>query len=197
MTLPREVRELLALDEELGEELLDCRLRNNGSPSPMTLEERALEPDCSSRKSAWSRITPSRSTAGRSDFVSTPRPTPGRSHPAFFHIHGGGFMLGSIDWVFNDAKCAHICASTRAVWLRRSSTGSHRNTRSRRRPRTATQLSSGSSITPTSSDIDPTRIAVGGESAGGNLAAVVALMSSRSRRAAARRSRCSRCRSPT
>ena len=34
-------------------------------------------------------------------------------HPAFLHIHGGGFLLGSIDWVYNHAKCAHICRARR------------------------------------------------------------------------------------
>ena len=34
-------------------------------------------------------------------------------HPAFLHFHGGGFVFGTIDSVFNDAKCAHICRAAR------------------------------------------------------------------------------------
>ena len=30
-------------------------------------------------------------------------------HPVVLHFHGGGFVLGTIDSLANDAKCAHIC----------------------------------------------------------------------------------------
>ena len=36
-------------------------------------------------------------------------------HPAFLHIHGGGFVLGSIDALINDVKCAHICRNAGCV----------------------------------------------------------------------------------
>lgn len=96
-------------------------------------------------------------------------------HPAFFHIHGGGFTLGSIDWVLNAAKCAHICRNAGCV----VSTVEYRLAPEYPFPcapedcyaallwlvEHAREL-----------NVDPTRVAVGGESAGGDLAAVVALM---------------------
>ncbi len=96
-------------------------------------------------------------------------------HPVFVHLHGGGFVLGTIDSLVNDAKCAHICRAAECV----VATVEYRLAPEHRFPtppedcyaallwavRNADRL-----------DIDPARVAVGGESAGGNLAAVVALM---------------------
>ena len=103
------------------------------------------------------------------------RPRSTGPHPAFVHFHGGGFVFGTIDALVNDAKCAHICAAAECVVV----TVDYRLAPEHRFPtapedcyaallwavRNAAQL-----------DIDPGLLAVGGESAGGNLAAVVALM---------------------
>jgi acetyl esterase len=96
-------------------------------------------------------------------------------HPAFLHIHGGGFVNGSIDWIYNAAKCAHICAGTGCV----VATAEYRLAPEFPFP-TAVEdcYSTLRWLVDQAEDIavDPTRVAVGGESAGGNLAAVLALM---------------------
>ena len=96
-------------------------------------------------------------------------------HPAFLHFHGGGFVVGTIDSLFNEAKCAHICnAAGCAV-----ATVEYRLAPEHRFP-TAPQDCYAALLWTVENaarlGVDPRRIAVGGESAGGNLAAVVALM---------------------
>ena len=36
-------------------------------------------------------------------------------HPVFLHLHGGGFVFGTVDSLFNAAKCAHICRAAECV----------------------------------------------------------------------------------
>jgi acetyl esterase len=96
--------------------------------------------------------------------------------PIFFHIHGGGFTLGSIDWVYNHAKCAHVCAAVGCA----VATVEYRLAPESPFPTapedcfTALQWVVSNATTL---GVDPARLAIGGESAGGNLAGVVALMS--------------------
>jgi acetyl esterase len=102
-------------------------------------------------------------------------PLTSRTRGAFFHIHGGGFTLGSIDDRFTIAKCAHICAEVGCTVT------------------TVDYRLAPEFPYPTAADdcyatlrwvgehaavlgIDDSRIVIGGESAGGNLAAAVALM---------------------
>jgi acetyl esterase len=96
-------------------------------------------------------------------------------HPAFLHFHGGGFVHGTIDSLFNNAKCAHICKAAACVVV----TVDYRLAPEHRFP-TAPQDCYAALLWTVANaadlNVDPTRIAVGGESAGGNLAAVVALM---------------------
>jgi acetyl esterase len=103
------------------------------------------------------------------------RPQGSGPHPAFVHFHGGGFVYGTIDSVFNNAKCAHICNAAACVVV----TVDYRLAPEHRFPTAPEDCYAALLWTVANAadlDIDPTRIAVGGESAGGNLAAVVALM---------------------
>lgn len=96
--------------------------------------------------------------------------------PLFFHIHGGGFTLGSIDWIYNDIKCAHLCAAAGCA----VTTVEYRLAPESPFPAAPEDCFAALQwvvSNATKLGLDPTRVAVGGESAGGNLAAVVALMS--------------------
>jgi acetyl esterase/lipase len=97
------------------------------------------------------------------------------THGAFFHIHGGGFTLGGIDWGINHVKCAHICATVGCV----VTTVGYRLAPEFPYP-TAIEDCYASLLWLVDNaerfGIDTNCIAIGGESAGGNLAAVLALM---------------------
>ena len=98
-----------------------------------------------------------------------------RARGAFFHIHGGGFTLGGIDWAVNHVKCAHIAAAAGCV----VTTVDYRLAPEFTYP-TAVEDCYAALLwlveNASRFGIDGGRIAVGGESAGGNLAAVMALM---------------------
>ena len=96
-------------------------------------------------------------------------------HPMFVHFHGGGFVFGTIDSLVNDAKCAHICRAAECV----VATVEYRLAPEYRFPTAAEDCYAALAWTVGNAarlDIDPTRVAVGGESAGGNLAAAVSLI---------------------
>jgi acetyl esterase len=99
-----------------------------------------------------------------------------RPHPAFVHLHGGGFVFGTIHSLVNDAKCAHICRAAECAVV----TVEYRLAPEFPFP-TAPEDGYAALLWTVENasrlGIDPDRIAVGGESAGGNLAAVLALMS--------------------
>jgi acetyl esterase/lipase len=95
--------------------------------------------------------------------------------PAFVHFHGGGFVLGTIDSLFNEAKCARVCNGARCAVV----TVEYRLAPEHRFPTAPDDCYAALLWTVENAarlGVDPERIAVGGESAGGNLAAVVALM---------------------
>ncbi len=94
---------------------------------------------------------------------------------AFFHVHGGGFTLGGADWTVNHVKCAHIAASAGCV----VTTVDYRLAPEHPYPAAPDDCYSALLWLVDhagSLGVDAARIAVGGESAGGNLAAVLALM---------------------
>ena len=96
-------------------------------------------------------------------------------HPAFLHIHGGGFTFGSIDWAPNAAKCAHVCANAPCV----VTTVEYRLAPEFPFPAATEDCYVALLWLAAHADelnVDASRIAIGGESAGGCLAAVVALM---------------------
>ena len=96
-------------------------------------------------------------------------------HPLFLHFHGGGWVFGTIDSLVNDAKCAHICRAAECVVV----TVDYRLAPEHRFPTAPDDCYAALRWAIDNADslcIDPARTAVGGESAGGNLAAAVALM---------------------
>jgi acetyl esterase len=174
MTLPEEVRELLAWDKAVG-------ARCNGLPVD---EQRSAIHDALEQRAAQTGLVVE-SVAQVQDFVFPPsdeairlrvyRPFGDGPYPAFLHIHGGGFVHGSIDWIYNAAKCAHICRNAGCL----VATVEYRLAPEFRFPTAAEDCYSALcwlSEHAEELEIDPTRVAVGGESAGGNLAAAVALM---------------------
>lgn len=102
-------------------------------------------------------------------------PTTRRTRGAFFHIHGGGFTLGSIDDLYTVAKCAHICGQVGCV----VTTVEYRLAPEFPYPTAPEDCYAALCWVvehAPSLDIDRSRVVVGGESAGGNLAAAIALM---------------------
>jgi acetyl esterase len=94
--------------------------------------------------------------------------------PGLVHFHGGGFTLGTVDSFFSDVRCAHISAEAGCVLV----TVDYRLAPEHRFPTAFEDCYAGLawvSAHASSLRIDPARIAVAGESAGGNLAAAVAL----------------------
>jgi acetyl esterase len=100
------------------------------------------------------------------------RPTPavGRS-PAVVFFHGDGFVICSLDT--HDAPCCQMAVQTGAVVI----SVDYRMAPEHRYPAAAEDAEAAtrwSPTTPAPSGINPSRIAVAGDSAGGNLTAVVA-----------------------
>jgi acetyl esterase len=96
-------------------------------------------------------------------------------HPVFVHFHGGGFVFGTIESLVNDSKCAHICRAAECLVV----TVEYRLAPEFPFPTAPEDCLAALGWAANHADelgADPSRIAVGGESAGGNLAAVVALM---------------------
>lgn len=174
MTLSAEVQELLSWDRAVGARCNGLPVHKQRAVIQEALEQRAVKTGLVVESVA--RIEDLAVPVG-GDWIRLRVYTPfGEGpHPAFLHIHGGGFVNGSIDWVYNAAKCAHICASAACV----VATVEYRLAPEFPFP-TATEdcYSALCWLVEHAEDIaiDPKRIAVGGESAGGNLAAVLALM---------------------
>ena len=96
-------------------------------------------------------------------------------HPILVHFHGGGFVYGSIDDLNTEAKCAYICRRAGCA----VATVEYRLAPEHRYPTAPGDCDAALRWLvqeAASLGLDGTRIAVGGESAGANLAAAVALM---------------------
>ncbi|WP_439815224.1 alpha/beta hydrolase [Zavarzinia sp. CC-PAN008] len=101
----------------------------------------------------------------------TPIAAPGGSRPALVYFHGGGFVIGSRDT--HDAPCRILANEARCVVL----SVEYRLSPEHRFPACfddALALVRWVFRSAPDLGIDPTRIAVGGDSAGGTIAAVVA-----------------------
>lgn len=174
MPLSPEVLDFLDWDRRLGERLAGLTL-----PEQRRVIAEALDDFARETRQTIDRVASIEDFAvpvyGGSIVIRVYTPVGHGPHPAFFHIHGGGFILGSIDWTPNAAKCAHICRNAGCVVV----SVEYRLAPEHRFP-TAPEDCYAALVWVVDHaarlNVDPARIAVGGESAGGNLAAVVALM---------------------
>ena len=103
--------------------------------------------------------------------------------PALVYFHGGGWTIGDLDT--HDTLCRELANAVGLRGGRRSTTAWAPSTASRPRSTTPRRHALGRAQPPRSASM-PARLAVGGDSAGGNLAAVVALRAARRRRSADR-----------
>ena len=138
---------------------------------PRRARPRTSRPQGRRRRAGRRRRSTSRSmsAAARSAHASSPLTCAG-PQPAFVHFHGGGFVFGTIDSLVNDAKCAHICREAGCVVI----TVEYRLAPEHRFPVAAEDCYAALDFARGQRRAAPAstrRIAVGGESAGGNLAA--------------------------
>jgi acetyl esterase len=174
MTISPEIQELLAWDKAIGARCTGLSVEEQRAVIHDALEQRAAETGLVVE--AVARVEDlAVPVGGDSIRLRVYTPFGEGPHPAFVHIHGGGFVNGSIDWIYNAAKCAHICVAVGCV----VATAEYRLAPEFPFPTAAEDCYSVLCwLVGRAHDlaIDPARVAVGGESAGGNLAAVVALM---------------------
>jgi acetyl esterase len=174
MTLTPEIQELLAWDNGIGARCTGLSIEEQRAVIQEALAERAAETGLVVEVVA--RVEDlAVPVDGDSIRLRAYTPFGEGPHPAFLHIHGGGFVNGSIDWIYNAAKCARICVGAGCV----VATAEYRLAPEFRFPTAAEDCYSALCwLVDRAEDlaIDPTRVVVGGESAGGNLAAVLALM---------------------
>lgn len=93
--------------------------------------------------------------------------------PALMYFHGGGWLLGGLD--SHDTTCRHFANAARCAVI----SVDYRMAPEDKFPAAVDDSAAATRWAITQADtlgIDPTRVAVGGDSAGGNLAAVLALM---------------------
>lgn len=174
MTLAPEVQELLAWDQALGTRI-DCL----DAPSQRRVIRQALGELVDHYRMTAADVARVEEYDVPVDGANLPMrvytPLGDGPHGAFFHIHGGGFTLGGIDWPVNHIKCAHICANAGCV----VTTVDYRLAPESPYPAAIEDCYAALlwlADNATSLGIDPKRTAIGGESAGGNLATVVALI---------------------
>jgi acetyl esterase len=174
LPLAREVRDFLDWDRRLAEWLAGLTLpeRRVAIGAALAEQARATNLVVARVESVADFAVP---VAGGAITLRVYTPPGDGPHPAFFHIHGGGFTLGSVEWVPNMAKCTHVCVAAQCV----VATVEYRLAPEFPFP-TAPEDCYGALLWfaehADELGVDPARLAVGGESAGGCLAAVVALM---------------------
>ena len=134
---------------------------------------RAAAADGAGRRLSTSRGRPARCRPASTSPLGAPRPP----QPLLVYFHGGGWVIGDLDT--HDALCRFLARTPAARAVGRlppraraplPGRGRRRAARLRRAAPHADELGA-----------DPARIAVGGDSAGGNLAAVVCQLAARRR----------------
>ena len=105
------------------------------------------------------------------------------ARPLLVYFHGGGWVIGDLDT--HDCVCRLLAAAAgRRSWSR-STTAWRRSIPSRAAVDDAVAALRWAAEHAAELGVDPARVAVGGDSAGGNLAAVASLLRPRRRRPAA------------
>lgn len=171
--LAPEIAELLRQDAELGAQLAGLSYAEQRPLIRDAVERRF--PDVASLVAQTQLDEHEIPVAGGHIRMHVYKPLSPRARGTFFHIHGGGFTLGSIDDLFTVAKCAHICAQVGCV----VTTVDYRLAPEFPFPTPPEDcyaalrwvVDNAASI-----GVDGARVVIGGESAGGNLAAAIALM---------------------
>lgn len=171
--LAPEIAQLLEEDAELGMHLVGL---SYAEQRPVIHDAVARRfPDVDSLVDRTQRAEHEISVPGGRIRIHVYRPLEPRTRGAFFHVHGGGFTLGAIDDRFTVAKCAHICGQVGCV----VTTVDYRLAPEFPYPTPPEDCYAALRWVvdnAASLGVDETRIVIGGESAGGNLAAAVALM---------------------
>jgi acetyl esterase len=102
------------------------------------------------------------------------RPNGAAPHPGLLHFHGGGFIYGTVNSFFNDLRCAYLAAHVECMVI----TVDYRLAPEHKFPTAFEDCYAGLLWAYSEADelgFDRSRLAIAGESAGGNLAAAVAL----------------------
>src|SRR5690349_20840594 len=104
MSLPAEIQQFLAWDEQLGRRLEGLAFAEQRPAVAAALAERARE--TSLRIDEVAAVDDHAVPVGGGEITLRVYTPPGEPpHPVFFHVHGGGFVNGSIELPYNAAKC--------------------------------------------------------------------------------------------
>ena len=102
--------------------------------------------------------------------IYVPHGAPPTPRPALVWLHGGGFVIGDLDTA--ESAATALADATKAVVV----SVDYRLAPEHRFPAAVEDCYAALQWTAGLADVDPARVAVGGDSAGGNLAAATALM---------------------
>jgi acetyl esterase len=166
----------MPLDED-SRTLLEERRRQNIPPvAAMSLDDLRASREAWRTRSAVAGVSVHETAehavpvAGGAIRVRLYRPSAAAALPAILYLHGGGWVLGDLE--HSDALCRHLCAEAGCV----VANVDYRLAPEHRFPTAVEDGYAALGWLGRQPGVDPARIAVAGSSAGGNLAAAIALM---------------------